>query len=277
MQLDEHLLGAFSTAVRVPVLALVPLFTGLSRWSDVVATATRAGQRVSVNFGFPYPPADLWTFASPPDSGVRGEVVDVPMVVEYGLLANVIATALVVLVVRGLLVAGLLGSVDQFLVEERYEFGRNVRRYGLRILGYQAVVLGTMLVLAGIGLVSPVLLLVVIPFVVVLGYVFYLTPYLIVVEDRATIDAFRRSARLTTDRIPAALFFLYYVALVAVASVPLSLVLNVGMTGVLLAATAASLLGLVLTAFAVRFTRDLVGLEPARGIDGTEAAGPSTP
>lgn len=269
MQLDELLAAAVSTAVRIPLLALVPLITGLSRSTDVMETATRSGMRVSVSFGFPHPPADLWTFADAPRSGVRGEGIGVPTVVDAGLLVAIVASLVVVLVVRGLLVAGYLGSIDQFLEEERYDFRRNVRRYGVQILGYQAVVLATVLALAGTGLVDPVLFLVFLPFALALGYVLYLTPYLIVVEDRATVDAFRRSALLTTDRIPAAVFFVFYAVLVAVASVPLSLVLNAGIGGVVLAAVVSSALGLVLTTFAVLFARDLVDLEPAPVADGT--------
>lgn len=275
MQLDELLGTAISTAVRVPMLALVPLFTGLSRWSDVVETATRAGQRVSVSFGFPYPPADLWTFATAPRSGVRGEVVGLPGVVDAGLLVAPLAMVVIGLVVRSLLLAGYLGSIDQFLGEADYEFGRNVRRYGVRMLGYQAVVIATLLALAGTGLVDLDLLLVAIPVTLVLAYVFYLTPYLIVVEDRTTLDAFRRSALLTTDRIPAAVFFVVYVVLVAVASVPLSLVLNAGIGGVVLGAAVASGLGLVLTTLTVLFARDLVGLDPVPAAEGTAVGGSS--
>lgn len=171
MQLPDLLAAAASTAVRLPLLALVPLVTGLSRWTDVMRTAARPGTRVSVHFGFPHPPADLWTFADASREAGRVDVIGVPTVVDAGLLVDLVAIAVVALLVRGLLLAGYLGSIDQFLVADRYAFLENVGRYAVPILGYEAVVLATILAFAGLGLVDPFLLLLALPVVLVLAYV----------------------------------------------------------------------------------------------------------
>lgn len=272
MRYGALLSNAVDVALRAPFLALVPLLTGLSRWTDVLKTASRSGTRVGIHFGMPYPPADLWTFVDEPRTSVRTVGMD-GHTVDASVLVDLLAIGVVVLVVRSLLVAGYLGSIDQFLEESRYEFFENVLTYGVRILAFQAVVFAAILALVGTGLVDTVLLLALFPFVLVLAYVFYLTPYLIVVEDRRTVDAFRRSAILTTDRISAAVFFVLYAILVAGISVPLSVVVNAGLLGVVLAAVVASGAGHVLTTFAVLFARDLVGLEPVPVSEGTVVDG----
>lgn len=53
MQYGELLSNAVAVALMAPFLALVPLITGLSRWTDVTKTASRSGTRVGIHFGMP--------------------------------------------------------------------------------------------------------------------------------------------------------------------------------------------------------------------------------
>lgn len=259
MQYGALLSNAVSYAGRLAVLALVPLFASLSRWRDVVATATRQGFTVSLNFGFPHPIADLWTFVDAPSPDGGGVNVDLPLVLDAGFGESLAASALVVLFATGLLMAGYVGSIHQYVETGRYDFLENVTDYGLRMIVFQfGVLLGAVGLFLPV-LASPVLLAVVLPLLLVLAYLFYLLPYLVVVEDRSLLEAVDRSTSLASGGGEPLVFFVVYVLLSAAASVPLSLLANAGFAGVVLAAVLASGYGLVLTTFTVLFVRELVG------------------
>lgn len=260
MRYDALLSDAVSYAGRLAVLAMVPLFASLARWSDVVATATADGFDFGFKFGFPYPIANLWTFVDGPSSTGGGVDVHFPTVVDAaGFGVTLAVTAFVFLVANGLLMAGYVGSIDQYVESGRYDFFRNVTDYGLRMVAYQFAVLA-----GGFGLVLPILItpgffLVVLPVLLVLAYLFYLLPYLVVIEDRSLFGAVDRSASLAAGGGEPLAFFLLYAILVAAASFPLSLLTNAGLPGVFAAALLASGLGLFLTTFTVLFVRELVG------------------
>lgn len=258
MRLGALLSDAASLAGRVAPLALVPLAASLARWNDVVALAGRQDSHVGVKFDLPNPLADLWTFVDAPGPGRYGLYVDAPVALDAGLGVDALATAAAFALGSGLLMAGFVGSIDQFDRRGRYDFLRNVRAYGVRMVGFQAVVFAVLLLLARAAVVRPAALVVGIVVGFVAWFLFFPTPYLVVLEDRPLLEAFRESVRLTTGGVEPLRFVVVYGLVVVAGSLPASAIANAGLPGVLAAAALASGVGLVLTAYTVLFVRELV-------------------
>jgi hypothetical protein len=276
MRIGALLADTTSYAGRLVVLALIPLATSLSRVDDVLALGARPGFRVSVTFGTPHPLADLWTFVDPPRPEGGGLHVDAPFVVWSEPTANTPVTALAYVVGSGLLAAGYVGSIDQFVETGRYNFLGNVGTYGGRMVGYQAVVFAGVLVVGGAALSHPGLLFVAIPAGLVAWVLFFMTPYLVVIEDRPLVEAFERSPRLATGGVEPLAFVAVYAVIVAAGSLPLSLLVAGGLPGVLLAAGIASVSGVLLTTFTTLFVRELVGAGDGSPVtDGSGEASPN--
>jgi predicted metal-binding membrane protein len=126
------------------------------------------------------------------------------------------------------------------------------------MVAFQAVVFCSLLVLMAVALVSPPLVIVGFAVGLVVWLLVYLTPFLVVVADLPLLAAFRRSVRLATGRIEPVAFAAGYALVVAVVSVPVSVITNAGIPGVVLAAAIVSPIGLFLSALTVRFTRALL-------------------
>ena len=125
------------------------------------------------------------------------------------------------------------------------------------MVAFQAVAFCGLLAWMAVLLVSPPLAIVGFAVGLVVWLLVYLTPFL-VVADLPLLAAFRRSVRLTTGRIEPVAFAAGYALVVAVVSVPVSVITNAGITGVVLAAAIVGPIGLFLAALAVRFTRALL-------------------
>lgn len=274
VQYGALLSDAVSSAGRLAALAAVPLVASLARWRDVLALSTRPGSHLGVKLGLPHPLADLWTFVDAPALERRELYVDAPVVTGQGLSADVLIAALAFAVGTGLLIAGYVGSIDQFARQGRYDFLENVRRYGARMVAFQAVVYAVLLAIVGAALVHPVFLVVGLLVGLLAWVLFYLAPFLVVVEGRSLGDAFGRSFELVTSRREPLVFLALYAALVLLGSLPVSLLANADLPGVLVAALVASGGGLVLTVLAVLFVRDLVAptRPTVRSASGTDVA-----
>jgi hypothetical protein len=174
----------------------------------------------------------------------------------------------------GVLTAGYLGSIDQFLAARRYDFLGNVRRYAVQMVALQTVLLGSFLFLFGAALVAVPLVILLVAVGFVAWLLLYLTPFLVVVADEPLLVAFRRSLRLTTSSVQPLAFVVVYALLVAAISLPTSVLVNLGIGGVLAAAALASNFGLFLSVLAVVFTRELLseGSDDGPAMD----AGPAT-
>lgn len=280
MQYGALLSNAVSYAGRLAVLAIVPLLASLARWRDVVALGSRTGREIGFKLSLPHPVADLWTFVDAPRPERSGLHVDVPVGMDPELSATLLLAAALYAVGIGLLMAGYVGSVDEFLRRGRYDFLANVRRFGTRMVGFQAVVYAYLLVLVVVALESLPLVV----FGLVVGFLawalLYLAPFVVVVEDRPLGDAFRRSLELVTSRVEPLAFLLLYAAVVLFGSLPVSLLANLELPGVLVAAILASVVGHLLTVLTVLFTRRLVepdapsnrATEDASGTGGTDDA-----
>ena len=265
MRIGSLISGASSDTGRLLPLAVVPFFTSVVRWTDVVAVGTASGEEFGVTFGLPQAVPDLWTFLGTPSPDGNGLMTPVPFLTGGSARLATVAvllSALVFVAVQGVVMAGFLGSIDQFVREGRYDVVANVRRFAARMVAFQAVVFCSLLALIAVslavGLVSPPLAIVGFAVGLVVWLLVYLTPFLVVVADLPLLAAFRRSVRLATGGIEPVAFAAGYALVIAVISVPVSIITNAGIPGVVLAAAIVSPIGLFLAALTVRFTRALL-------------------
>ncbi|WP_134671971.1 hypothetical protein [Halorussus marinus] len=167
-----------------------------------------------------------------------------------------------VVAVQAALVAGLLGSVHQLLSTGTYDFVRNVKRYFVRVLGYQLLVFGVALAGVAIGAVAGPLLVLAIPGYFVLAYLFYAAPYLLVVEDLGVGAALARSYEWATAAGPYLSYAVGYAVFTAIVSVFVTVVaVNFGPVGILVGAVATAPLALALTVATTEFVADMAAAE----------------
>ncbi|UPW00160.1 hypothetical protein M0R88_16805 [Halorussus gelatinilyticus] len=227
-------------------LAVVPLVSSLLAADNI--RRVRAAEGVNFGITFPFPPAltDLWTFVNVPSGGPGVHV-------SPGL-----AFLPVRILVEAVLVAGLLGSVGALLRTGRYDFADAARRYFAPMLGYVALVHLVTLSTVVFTVVSPLLLVFLLPVLLVLKYLFYATAYLVVVADESLGDALARSYRWATAGGPYfsyAAGFLLFAALLSV--VTSAVVVNLGVLGVVVGAVATAPVALALTFATTEFVADL--------------------
>lgn len=241
----DHLDAAREGARRLGGLALVPFVSTFLAWDNVRRAATTEGFHGGVAFRFPATVIDLWTFVSLP-AGPPGLHV-----------SPTLWLAPLVVLVQSALAAGYLGSVHQGLADGRYDFGRNVRRYVAPLFVYGALAWGVGLVTVGLGLVPPLLVLAV-PAFLVLNYLFYATPYLIVARDASLGEALSESYRHAVAGGEYVSFAAGYFLFVLAASIPATiLATNFGIAGVVVGAVVTAPVALVLTAAATSFVDTL--------------------
>ncbi|WP_137287080.1 hypothetical protein [Halorussus salinisoli] len=236
-------------------LALVPLLSSLLASDNVRRVRSAEGYNFGVAFRFPSALPDLWTFVSLPGR-------------EPGVHVSSTLWLLPVLIpVQAALVAGLLGSVRELLRTGQYDFAANVRRYFLPVVVFVALVR-----LVGFGAVTvtavapPLGLLFVLGFLL-LSYLFYATPYLVVVADASVAEALARSYDWALAGGP---YFAYgagyLVFVVAISLVASAFVVNLGAVGVLVGAVTSAPIALALTFATTEFVAD---------VDGAETSSPS--
>ncbi|WP_435319808.1 hypothetical protein [Haloarchaeobius sp. TZWSO28] len=130
-----------------------------------------------------------------------------------------------------------------------------VPMFGLVVLDFAIVLL---LVLGGVA--GSGLLILAIPFLLVLAYLFYAAPYLVVVEDRGAVDALRRSYGLARQGGEYLSFAFQYLLFTAAVSFPLSVVVyNTGIVGLVVGLLATTPLAVAADAATMLFVEDLVG------------------
>lgn len=237
---------AFDRLGEFGVLAVVPLVTSLLAF-DNFERAAASGEfdfHAGVVFGFPNAVVDLWTFVSLPasDPGVR--------------VAEPFWLVVVVFAVQSALTAGYLGSINRRLDGDRIDFLGNVRRYLVPITAYQALAWGVTLVALLGGVLTGPFVLLLFPAFLLLNYLFFAAPYLIVVRDASVGAAIRESYEWA---IAGGDYFAYgvrYLAAVAAVSIPTTLVaVNLGLVGVAVAAVATAPVGLAFSVATTTFVQ----------------------
>ncbi|WP_435194740.1 hypothetical protein [Natronomonas sp. EA1] len=202
---------------RVWPLVLVPVVATLLSVGELATLLANTDHEFSVTFGVPRPVSTLFSFLNVIPDGTT----------VYGLSALdplAVATTVASIVLTGVLAAGYLGSIDAALRGE-WSFVASLRRYAPPFVGLALLEAGVGLLFALVALSSlgsgPVLIVFGVG-LFALAYLFFTAPYLVVVEDRALVAALRGAVTLATGDIRVPAFFLAYIALSAVCSVPIS-------------------------------------------------------
>ncbi|MFC7044520.1 hypothetical protein ACFQH6_03045 [Halobacteriaceae archaeon GCM10025711] len=240
-------------------LAAVPLVSTLLGVDKVRRIVAFDGFHLGVQFNFPLPLVDLWTFVSlPTESGVH--------------VSPSLSLLPVVVLVESALTAGYLGGIHRYLRDGEYAFLADVRRYFLRFLGFNALVWGSVAVAGALAVqtMTPALLLVVGLVGFVLAYLFFGAPYLFVVADAGFVDGLARSYSFARDEPAYTRYAVAYLLFVAVASVvTTAVVANLGLFGVAVGALVTAPLSLALSVATVAFVADLANDERLLASDAT--------
>lgn len=277
--------------------AVVPVVLSLLEVGKIERTLDPHRTSFSVQFSLPSPLLELWSLVDPPepastgsstttgwDTGApfegsggaapvggltaTGPEITIETPVE-SIVLPVDAVGSVQLAWLGILLlaygaiaaavaAGYLGGIDRRLRDEPAVLLACVVDYAPRLFAYYLVVFAAFLALLPIALIAPPLLVLGIPLVLVLGYVFYAAPFLLVVADAGVLEAFRRSYAFAVAGGAYFRFAVGHVVAAAIVSLVLSALLNGGIGGFAVALLVASPVGLVLTAATVSLCQELV-------------------
>lgn len=248
---------AWETASDHLVLALVPVVTALLNTEKIGAILGFDGTHIGMRFGLPAGIVDLWQFTSVPTTGLA---------VQIGIPITGPEAALLVplgLGINAVLMAGYFGSIRDVLQGEPFDFATNVRQYFSQFLGYTLIpiVLFAPLFVAGMqgrpAALGPVLAIGVLAFFVG-SYLFFATPYLLVLAEMGVVRAAKRSFALAIDGGPYFRYALGYMGFVIVTSVLITgVVVNLGIAGVLIGTVGVAPLGLTLNIATMQFVKDL--------------------
>lgn len=239
-------------ARRVWPLVVVPLVVTLLDYGRLTALLANTDRVFSVTFGLPRAVSSLWSFVNAQPDGVSVEPS------AFGGFGSFLVAAVVSAVVGGLLAAGYLGSIDAAL-DGDYDFRRATRRYAPRLIAYALLETGVGLLLFVPAMAARALLPVVAIGLFALAYLFFATPYLVVIEDSPLLAALRQAGALAVGEARVLAFFLAYLLVSAGLSLPISWVaFRQPPTGVGLAVVLAAPLALLLNVATLLFVRDLV-------------------
>lgn len=249
-------------ATEYPELALVPVLSSLLSPDNVRRVLEFRGGHFGLSLRFPVALADLWTFVSLPSQGPGIHVSPTLPLVP------------VLILVQTALVAGLLSSVHEVLETGEYDFAGSVRRYFVRILLFEVLVWALGLATFAIGVAGLSLVLLAIPAFFVLSYLFYATPYLLVVADLNLGDALARSYEWAVAGGSYFSFAIGYLLVVAAASIfGTAVVVNLGAVGILVGTIVSAPVALALTFATTEFVADMAEADGADGTDGGDGGG----
>ncbi|WP_217635372.1 hypothetical protein [Halobellus clavatus] len=245
-------------------LALVPVLLALFQTDKIVAIASFDGGHLGFKFGLPLSAITVWQFVSVPNSGVAvftGQPIE--------MLPFAVVTAPVLVVVQAAVTAGYFGSLRAALDDEPRRFFEHSRQYFvpffvliavpfLAVLPFALGIFGLGSLTGSIGAVALVLVIPALLGFLVAGYLFYATPYLIVLRDDGLIDAARRSYALATEGGPYvsyAVGFALFVVLVSPFAT--GFVVNVPVVGIPVGILGGAVIGLGANFATMRFVADL--------------------
>ncbi|WP_255195890.1 hypothetical protein [Halorarius litoreus] len=220
---------------------------------SVQVTVTETERVFSVTFGVPRPVSTLWSFVNAQPNGVSTGMAGFDSIPVF------VAALVVSAVVSGVLAAGYLGSMEAAL-DGRFDFLAAVQRYARPLVGFSLLEAGVGVLLVATGAVAIPLIVVVAIALLVFAYLFFATPYLVVIEDIGLAPALRHSFELATNDGRIVGFFLGYVLISAVLSVPISaLAFAAEPFGLAAAIVVSSPIALLLNVATLLFVRDVVG------------------
>jgi hypothetical protein len=254
---------------RTLPLAAVPMVVSLLALDRLRRVTRFDGFNLGISFGFPSTVSTGWTFLSLP-SGPSGPTVTPT---DPGVFTLVSAVGTLLTAALG---AGYLGSLRRAVAGESRQFLADVRAHFLPLLLLQVGVFLAGLLFVGAALVTPLLLVLVLPLLLVVAYLFYAAPYLVVTGDRSLMSALRASYRYATAGGPYASFFARYLLVVALVSIPATPPFtSLGLVGALVGMVLLAPVGLLFDDATMSFLRDLDGGAP--GVAASEDDEPPVP
>lgn len=234
-------------------LAVVPFVLGalsLEKFRQVAASG--ADLRVGITFGFPSTVATSWDFLSLQNTAPG---VNLPT----RSLETAVLVLVVVAVLSALLGAGYLGSIRRELAGVDRAFLADARAYVGPFLGFKLLQLSFVLGALATGLVEPALVLVVLLALLAFGYLFYATPYLVVVEGVDLPTALGRCYGYATTSREYASFFVQYLLAAAAVSVVVTPPFTTSVPGAALGTLVLAPVCLLFNTATMLFVRDLTG------------------
>ncbi|WP_435359843.1 hypothetical protein [Haloarchaeobius sp. DFWS5] len=249
--------SGWSRVSQDPLLFVFPVLATLV-YPDRLGRLLSTDQVVSVQFAFPVGLGQLTTFVNapiPPGFTISPLFFLMPLT----------------LAVDAVLTAAFLGRLDAALQDRPRDDSAAVSRWFVPMLGLAAFDFAVLFAGVIFGVLGPLTLLLVIPAVLVVGYLFFAAPYLVVLQDRGAVDALRASKDLALERGAYRSFAVQYFVAVAVVSLPLSMfVYGAGIFGVLFGMLVTAPLAVALSAATMQFVRNLVESTEHRHADQTE-------
>lgn len=255
--------NAWNRASQHLVLALVPAFTALLNIEKIEKVLRFDGMHTGFKFALPTSVVDLWQFTSVPNTGLTVSA-GIPLTLPEALLIVPLG-----FVLTPILMAGYFGSLRDILTSETFDFAANARAYFWQFLFYELVpvVLLSPLLLAAIGggprALGP-LFVIFLPAVLIGSYLFFATPYLMVLRETGLVLAAKRSYEFAIGGGAYLQFALGYAGFVVVASLLVTtVVVNLGAIGILLGTLGVAPLGLTLNLATMKFVADIDEMSPA--------------
>lgn len=240
--------AARTTREALPLAILPVLATFLSL--DQLARTLGAGPGFGVAFPFPTGLPTLWTYVAVPGTVLGGGV---------GTVAGSIPLLVVGLVVASMLEAGFLGSLDDRIEGEPADVVGNAGQYTVAMIGVNLVRFAVVLLALPFVVLGPLVLVA----VVALSYLVYGLPFVVVVEDRGVVDALSRTGDLALSGGRYAAFGFTHLAVGAVASVVLTLLVRtLGLVAVVPAALLVAAPAVFVATYGLLVFRDLTEREP---------------
>jgi len=250
-------------------LILVPILLAVMQTDSIRQVLTYDGVHVGIKFGVPASVVTIWQFVDPPSTGVSVNA-GLPLSLPFA----VVVVPLVILLRAGLS-AGYFGAIAARLVGRDDDFAANARTHFVPFL---AVTVLPYLFIApfalgavgagGVGGGGAVLgvFVVLVPLMLAAGYLFWATPYLIVLRETGLLAAARGSYKLAVDGGAYLAYTVGYAGLVLlVSAVATAVVVNVPAVGLPIGIVGGGLLGLVLNITTMRFVADVDPQFPAAG------------
>lgn len=250
-------------------LILVPILLAVMQTDSIRQILTYDGVHVGFKFGVPASVVTIWQFVSLPGSGFTANP-GLPLSAPF---ATLVIPGVILL--RAGLSAGYFGTIAADLLDRHEGFVMSVLTYFvpflvITVLPY-VVLVPLALGLFGFGslggggaMVGAVLLL--IPAFIAAGYLFWATPYLIVLRRTGVVAAARGSYKLAVGGGAYLSYTIGYLALVFFASMIMTaVVVNVPAVGIPFGILIGGFLGLTLNITTMRFVADIDPKSPSVG------------
>lgn len=230
-------------------LAVVPALATFLSFSDV--TRALASRGSGVTFSFPTGLPTLWTYVSLPSGVAGGSDIGGPLS-----LVVFVPAFLLGLLVTSALEAGFLAAIYGRIDGVRLSFAVGVRRFTFRLVGVNLIRAAVVLAAIPFLIVLPLALAV----VLVLSYLLYGLPFLVVVSDTDVRTAIESSVEHAKRGGDYASFGVAHLLVGALASTGLtSIARNIGLPGILLGTAIVAVPALFVATYGLLVFRDLGG------------------